>query len=305
MSNITAEDVKRVKDMGFLKNRNCEGAFSVRVLTKNGVLTSQQVRSLVDLSEKWGNGKISFTSRLAVEIPQIAYEDIDTVKQFVEDNGMMTGGTGRRIRPILACKGTTCHFGNADTQGVAQRIHDRFYMDYYDAKLPHKFKIAVGGCPNNCVKPDLNDFGLVGVHIKEFNEDLCRGCKKCAIEMNCPMGAPSVIDGKMVIDKDICNDCGRCVGKCYFKAMNEGKRAFKIYIGGRWGKKIRHASMMPGVYDEEQAMDILEKTLLLFKLWGESGERLASLLDRVGTETFFNALETENLLERKNEILGR
>jgi sulfite reductase beta subunit-like hemoprotein len=23
--------------------------------------------------------------------------------------------------------------------------------------LLHKFKIALGGCPNNCVKPDLND----------------------------------------------------------------------------------------------------------------------------------------------------
>ena len=26
----------------------------------------------------------------------------------------------------------------------------------------HKFKIAVGGCPNNCVKPDLNDLGIIG-----------------------------------------------------------------------------------------------------------------------------------------------
>ena len=31
--------------------------------------------------------------------------------------------------------------------------------------LPHKFKIAVGGCPNNCVKPDLNDLGIVGQRV--------------------------------------------------------------------------------------------------------------------------------------------
>ena len=28
--------------------------------------------------------------------------------------------------------------------------------------LPGKFKIGVGGCPNNCIKPNLNDIGIVG-----------------------------------------------------------------------------------------------------------------------------------------------
>ena len=28
--------------------------------------------------------------------------------------------------------------------------------------LPGKFKIGVGGCPNNCVKPNLNDIGVSG-----------------------------------------------------------------------------------------------------------------------------------------------
>ena len=35
-------------------------------------------------------------------------------------------------------------------------------------KLPHKFKIAVGGCPNNCVKPNLNDLGIIGQRVPEF-----------------------------------------------------------------------------------------------------------------------------------------
>lgn len=35
-------------------------------------------------------------------------------------------------------------------------------MGYRQIALPHKFKIAVGGCPNNCVKHNLNDVGIVG-----------------------------------------------------------------------------------------------------------------------------------------------
>ena len=52
--------------------------------------------------------------------------------------------------------------------------------------LPHKFKIAVGGCPNNCVKPNLNDVGIIGQRIPVVDTDMCKGCKKCAIEAVCP-----------------------------------------------------------------------------------------------------------------------
>ena len=86
-------------------------------------------------------------------------------------------------------------------------------------KLPHKFKIAVGGCPNNCVKPDLNDLGIIGQKVPLINLDKCRGCKVCQVVNACPIQVPVVQDGKVVIDDSICNHCGRCVGKCPFKAV--------------------------------------------------------------------------------------
>ena len=86
-------------------------------------------------------------------------------------------------------------------------------------KLPHKFKIAVGGCPNNCVKPDLNDLGIIGQRIPQVDLEKCRGCKVCQVENTCPIKVAKVRDGKVVIDDSICNHCGRCVGKCPFKAV--------------------------------------------------------------------------------------
>lgn len=49
-----------------------------------------------------------------------------------------------------------------DTFGVSEELHHKFYKGYNDVKTPHKFKIGIGGCPNNCVKPDLNDLGIIG-----------------------------------------------------------------------------------------------------------------------------------------------
>ena len=71
-----------------------------------------------------------------------------------------------------------------------------------------------------------------------INEDLCRGCKVCQIEKSCPIGVAKLENGKITINPDTCNHCGRCVGKCPFKAIENYTNGYRIYIGGRWGKHV-------------------------------------------------------------------
>ena len=101
----------------------------------------------------------------------------------------MTGGTGSVVRPIVPCKGSVCVHGLADTQAFADRIYNEFYLGWHSVKLPHKFKIGIGGCPNNCVKPGLHDFGIVGQSVPDYDEDSCNACKKCAVVAKCPVHA--------------------------------------------------------------------------------------------------------------------
>ena len=164
-------------------------------------------------------------------------------------------------------------------------------MGYGDVALPHKFKIAVGGCPNNCVKPDLNDFGVIGQRIFTPNEEKCRGCKKCVIQMNCPMKAPSLVDGKISIDPEICNNCGRCHGKCPFGAFEEATEGYKVCIGGRWGKKTAMGKPLSKIFtSEDEVMDVLEKTLILFRDEGIKGERFADTVNRLGFDYVENKI---------------
>ena len=185
---LLEQDIKRVKGLGFLLNRGTE-EFSGRIITENGILTAKQMQCLSEAAEKFGNGNITFTSRLTVELPGISYDNIDPFIDYVAGAGMVTGGTGSKVRPVVSCKGTTCVFGLYDTQALAKEIHQRFYVEYHDVVLPHKFKIAVGGCPNNCVKPDLNDLGIVGQRVPKLDAGKCRGCKKCSVADACPMAA--------------------------------------------------------------------------------------------------------------------
>jgi len=251
------------------------------------------------------SGEVEFTTRLTVEVPGIPYDKIEEFQEYIAKEGLVTGGTGSKVRPVVACKGTTCQYGLLDSFALSREIHERFYVGYRSVLLPHKFKIAVGGCPNNCVKPDLNDLGIIGQLIPNFDEDSCNGCKKCAIEKVCSVGAAKVVDGILEIDKEACNNCGRCVGKCTFDAIEDGTYGYKIYIGGRWGKKVAQGRPLSKIFtDKEEALSVIEKALLLFREQGKTGERFSQTIDRLGFENVEAQLLSDEILGRKEEILS-
>ena len=171
---LSKEQITSVKGRGFLLNRGTE-CFSGRIVTVGGLFTPDELHAIAECAEKFGNGKVIFTSRLAAEIVGIPFEMIPEAEVFMAERGLYFGGTGAKVRPITACKGTTCVYGNIDTQALAKVIYDRFYIGMKDVKLPHKFKIGVGGCPNSCMKPSLNDVGIEGCKKFSFDPDICRG----------------------------------------------------------------------------------------------------------------------------------
>ena len=301
---IRPEEVKRVKGMGFLNNKGTD-LFNGRILTVNGKINAEQAAVIAEAAKRFGNGDIEFTTRLTVEVRGIPFEKIEEFQAFIAPAGLITGGTGARVRPIVSCKGTTCQYGLYDTFALSEKIHERFYLGYHDVKLPHKFKIACGGCPNNCVKPDLNDLGIIGQMVSMPDPEVCKGCGKCRMEAACPMKAAKVEDKRIRIDRDVCNNCGRCVGKCPFGLAKEGTPAYKITIGGRWGKKYACGRALGKVFtDENEVLDVVEKALLLFREQGKTGERFADTIARLGFEHVERELLGNGLLERKEQILS-
>ena len=241
---------------------------------------------MADAAEKYGNGMLAYTTRLSVEVQGIPYEKIEEFQKFIAQEGLVTGGTGPKVRPIVSCKGTTCQYGLLDSYALSEKIFHRFYEGYRDMVLPHKFKIAVGGCPNNCVKPNLNDVGIIGQRIPIVDTEKCKGCKKCAIEDACPNKVAKVIDGKIRIATETCRHCGRCIGKCPFHTIEEGSYGYKIYIGGRWGKNVSRGRALGRIFtSEEEALNVIEKAIIFFRENGKKGERFAETIERIGFES--------------------
>ena len=304
---IPPDEVKRVKGLGCLQDKRQPDHFNVRVITRNGKITAAEQKSIAEAAERFGSGEVTMTTRLTLEIQGVKYSDIEPLIAFLKQRGLETGGTGSKVRPVVSCKGTTCQYGLIDTFDLSEKLHTIFYEGWHNIALPHKFKIAVGGCPNNCVKPSLNDIGIIGQRLIRFELDKCRGCKVCQVERSCPIKTAHVVDGKLVAEE--CNHCGRCLDKCPFGVTSDYVTGYAIYVGGRWGKKVEMGKRLSRILmSEDEVIATVERAILLFRDEGVSGERFADTVNRLGLDyvedKLFNGKIDKSRILEKNVIGG-
>lgn len=300
--NVESAEVVRLKGLGFLRDKTTEDCFNCRVITVNGKVNTDFLRVISEAAERFGSGQVAFTSRMTVEIQKIPYIKIDDFLSFMSEKGIRTGGTGPKVRPVVSCKGTTCQYGLIDTFALSEAIHNRFFIGYNRVKLPHKFKIAVGGCPNNCVKPDINDVGIIGQRIPVIDYEKCVGCGLCA--KKCPMNTVRIENKKAVIEYDLCNNCGRCISDCKFGAIGVETEGYSLCIGGRWGKKVGRGVPLGKIFlSEEDILSAVEKTILFYKVYGNDGERFADTIARVGFDKAEKEILSDEIFSRKENIL--
>ena len=106
MAKLKPAQIAEVKGKGFLINRGTEN-FSGRIVPRGTVFSPDDLKTVSEISSKFGNGKVIPTTRLGLEIQGISYENVQDAIDYAESHGLKFGGTGNKIRPITSCKGTT------------------------------------------------------------------------------------------------------------------------------------------------------------------------------------------------------
>ncbi|MBQ7545164.1 MAG: 4Fe-4S binding protein [Synergistaceae bacterium] len=287
---MPAIDYASLKKGGFMRQRPVE-YFSLRLGITGGHVTAEQLAVITEVSKKYGRGWIHLTSRQGIEIPYIEYDDIDAVKEELSRGGVFPGASGPRVRTITACQGNAV-CGNAciDTQSIACILHER----YYGQDLPHKFKMGVTGCPNNCLKAEENDLGIKGGIRPEWIGEGCVHCGKCA--KSCRRGAITDADGKIIVDRDKCVSCGKCARVCPAGAF-EAQEGYCVYFGGLFGNTInRGEALLPFITDREALLRVCDAAISFFRENAQPGERFKFTIDRVGIDALRSKL-TEALEE--------
>lgn len=282
---MTKVDYKELKKGGFMKQIQ-KDQFALRIKIVGGNLEAEKLKTIYHIADKYGEKVVHMTSRQSIEIPFIKLNDINAVKQELAKAGLEPGACGPRVRTITACQGNrVCSSGLIDTTELAIEFDER----YFAMELPHKFKLGITGCRNNCLKAEENDLGVKGGIEPSWNESLCTYCGLC--EAVCPVKAIKV-DKKnrnLSFNLDDCIYCGKCVKSCPFDAW-EGKAGFIISFGGLFGNRISVGrQLVPILFDKEDVHKVVEITLDFFKRYGKPNERFGNTLDRVG----WNLLEKE------------
>jgi nitrite reductase (NADH) large subunit len=75
--------------------------------------------------------------------------------------GLVSGyAYGKALRTCKTCVGSDwCRFGTRDSIGLGVKLEQLTWGSW----MPHKFKMAVSGCPRNCAEATIKDFGVVCV----------------------------------------------------------------------------------------------------------------------------------------------
>jgi anaerobic sulfite reductase subunit C len=149
-------------------------------------------------------------------------------------------------------------------------------------KIHHEFRLSVSDCPNACSRPQIVDVGLIGACLPEIADQSCSECGACIA--TCKESAVDLLDGRPVIEPSKCLFCAQCARVCPTGTLREGKRGYRILVGGKLGRHPRLARELPGIHSPGETLKIVERCTDVFQAQSVSGERFGEILDRTGKE---------------------
>ncbi|ACD52971.1 sulfite reductase subunit C [Clostridium botulinum] len=290
-------NTKKIKKNAFRVTK-VRGLTASRVRVPGGYLQADLLGKIQEISQMYGNGSVHITTRQGFEIPGIKYEDIDKVNELlqpiIESLGINQeipgkGYTAAGTRNVSACIGNNvCPFANYNTTNFAKRIEKAIFPNDLH------FKVALTGCPNDCIKARMHDFGIIGMTEPQYNKERCvscgacvRACKKKSVD------ALKAVNYKVVRNEEKCIGCGECVINCPTGAWTRSKeKYYKLVIMGRSGKRNPRLAEDFLIWADEQSIIkiILNTYKFVDKYIDRSApggkEHIGYIIDRVGFEEY-------------------
>ena len=127
-----------------------------------GDASSDQMRLMADLAEKYGHSDLRISHEQNVILPHVHKSDLPAVHAALAQAGLATANVGL-LSDIIACPGMDyCALATARSIPVAQELALRFE----ELKLEHDvgpLKIKISGCINACGHHHVGHIGILGL----------------------------------------------------------------------------------------------------------------------------------------------
>ncbi len=290
-------NTKKMKKNAFRVTKQ-RGITASRVRVPGGFLKAEYLGKIQEIAETYGNGTVHITSRQGFEILGIPFENMPAVNEVLQEliDGMDInqeekgqGYPAAGTRNVTACVGNkVCPFACYETTGFAKRIEDVIFPNDLH------FKIALTGCPNDCAKVRMHDFGILGMTLPQFDPNRCISCGACV--KACKKKSISALELKNyrpVRNEEKCIGCGECVINCPNMAWTRStKKYYKLTLLGRTGKRNpRLGEDFIKWVDEESILKIIQNSYDYVEKYIDpeapgGKEHVGYIVDRTGFEEF-------------------
>lgn len=277
---------------GIITERDPERCI-IRLRIPAGILNPEQLIGIGKIARTYGDGRVHLTVRQTIEIPGVDPDRIVPMLTALRDNGTPLGSERQEIVNVTACMGTDhCKYANIDSLALAREIDAK----YFGKEMPVKMRIAISSCPNGCASERLNEIGITGIREPYRDHDACTGCGTC--EKYCRERAILIKRGMVVLDKNLCMDCGICVLPCPFEVLKASEPKYRITVGGRRGRHPKLGRDLVTVSDPKKVLEVVGKIIKWTYELASSDELLPEQLDELGYEELKRTIREEYAEQR-------
>jgi len=146
-------------------NTRQPGYYMARVVLPAGILTTSQVRVVSAIAEKYGMGRVSITTRQALQFHWLRVQNLAPMMRDLARAELTTfHGCGDVTRNVTACQwASCCPHARIDVAPYAKRTADLLSKARDLDNLPRKFKISFSGCGAGCAQPYINCVGVTAL----------------------------------------------------------------------------------------------------------------------------------------------
>ncbi len=158
----------RLKWLGIFFRPVTPGKFMMRLRLPNGIITSNQTRTLAEIVQRYGDdGSADITTRQNLQLRGIRIEDLPDIFRRLKEVDLTSIQSGMdNVRNVTGSPVAGLDADELfDTRELAIEVQDMITNKGEGnpefSNLPRKFNIAIAGCRDNSVHAEINDIAFV------------------------------------------------------------------------------------------------------------------------------------------------
>lgn len=141
------------------------GVQMVRIKIPFGGISSNQLRRVAELADRYATGVGHVTTRQDLQLHFVELKDVSTIMRGLAEVGLTTReACANTVRNVTACHlAGVCRGEVFDVTPYAKTVAYHLLRNPLNQSLPRKFKIAFSGCQHDCALTPIHDIGLLAV----------------------------------------------------------------------------------------------------------------------------------------------